>query len=147
MLFRASGVGSPGVATDDRSESVGDIEQVLSRDPRFTIKKPSAANGKNGCNLARPIWSSKWIKPAGHFRIGSGTSRIAAKVELRAMPSRLALLHAEQPKSALPDVKHLEQPGSRYIDFLLPGMIGLGLMGGGCGASALSSSICASASC
>jgi ABC-type multidrug transport system permease subunit len=29
------------------------------------------------------------------------------------------------------DVKHQEKPGSRYIDFLLPGMLGLGLMGGG----------------
>jgi ABC-type multidrug transport system permease subunit len=29
------------------------------------------------------------------------------------------------------EVKHLEKPGSRYIDFLLPGMLGLGLMGGG----------------
>jgi ABC-type multidrug transport system permease subunit len=28
-------------------------------------------------------------------------------------------------------VKHLDQPGSRYIDFLLPGLIGLNLMGGG----------------
>jgi ABC-2 type transport system permease protein len=30
-----------------------------------------------------------------------------------------------------PEVKHLDAPGSRYIDFLLPGMIGMGLMGGG----------------
>jgi ABC-2 type transport system permease protein len=28
-------------------------------------------------------------------------------------------------------VKHLDQAGSRYIDFLLPGLIGLNLMGGG----------------
>jgi ABC-2 type transport system permease protein len=30
-----------------------------------------------------------------------------------------------------PEIRHLDQPGSRYIDFLLPGMIGMGLMGGG----------------
>jgi len=30
-----------------------------------------------------------------------------------------------------PEVSHLKQAGSRYIDFLLPGMIGMGLMGGG----------------
>jgi len=30
-----------------------------------------------------------------------------------------------------PEVKLLQQKGSRYIDFLLPGMIGMGLMGGG----------------
>ena len=28
-------------------------------------------------------------------------------------------------------MKHLEQAGSRYIDFLLPGLLGMGLMGGG----------------
>lgn len=28
-------------------------------------------------------------------------------------------------------VQHLQKPGSRYIDFLLPGMIGMNLMGGG----------------
>ena len=37
----------------------------------------------------------------------------------------------EADASRSPVVKHLEQAGSRYIDFLLPGMIGLGLMGGG----------------
>ncbi|MEZ6140544.1 MAG: ABC transporter permease [Zavarzinella sp.] len=29
------------------------------------------------------------------------------------------------------ETKHLEQPGSRYIDFLLPGLLGMNLMGGG----------------
>lgn len=49
----------------------------------------------------------------------------------------LALLHAEVQTNgtgsvpATAEVKHLQQPGSRYIDFLLPGMIGVGLMGGG----------------
>ena len=35
------------------------------------------------------------------------------------------------PPSAKPSVNHLQAAGSRYIDFLLPGMIGMGLMGGG----------------
>jgi ABC-type multidrug transport system permease subunit len=38
---------------------------------------------------------------------------------------------SRSPMSRSPEVKHLEQAGSRYIDFLLPGMIGMGLMGGG----------------
>src|SRR6185295_2319 len=33
--------------------------------------------------------------------------------------------------AAAPEVKHLQQAGSRYIDFLLPGLIGMNLMGGG----------------
>jgi ABC-type multidrug transport system permease subunit len=42
-----------------------------------------------------------------------------------------ALLRSQYPDSPLPRVDHLQQAGSRYIDFLLPGMIGMGLMGGG----------------
>lgn len=42
-----------------------------------------------------------------------------------------ALLAHGQSKSARPEVKRLQAAGSRYIDFLLPGMLGMGLMGGG----------------
>jgi ABC-2 type transport system permease protein len=42
-----------------------------------------------------------------------------------------ALLRSAGQQSFAPDVNHLQQAGSRYIDFLLPGMIGMGLMGGG----------------
>jgi|GEM_PF-28535 len=38
---------------------------------------------------------------------------------------------SRSPEVRSPEVKHLEQAGSRYIDFLLPGMMGMGLMGGG----------------
>jgi ABC-type multidrug transport system permease subunit len=42
-----------------------------------------------------------------------------------------ALVRGELPQSPAAEVKHLEQAGSRYIDFLLPGLIGMNLMGGG----------------
>jgi ABC-type multidrug transport system permease subunit len=58
--------------------------------------------------------------------------------EPRRTESRLAryavesfLFRNPNPNSPPPEVKHLEQAGSRYIDFLLPGMMGMGLMGGG----------------
>jgi ABC-2 type transport system permease protein len=58
--------------------------------------------------------------------------------EPRRAESRLAryaveavLLRTESTPASVPETKHLEQAGSRYIDFLLPGMIGMGLMGGG----------------
>ena len=58
--------------------------------------------------------------------------------EPRRAESRLAryavesfLFRNPNPNTPPPEVKHLEQAGSRYIDFLLPGMIGMGLMGGG----------------
>jgi ABC-type multidrug transport system permease subunit len=42
-----------------------------------------------------------------------------------------ALLRSKDSPAAAPEVKHLAQAGSRYIDFLLPGLIGMNLMGGG----------------
>src|SRR5688572_3874543 len=42
-----------------------------------------------------------------------------------------ALLGRETTGEGAAKVQQLEKAGSRYIDFLLPGMIGMGLMGGG----------------
>jgi len=42
-----------------------------------------------------------------------------------------ALLRSERSSAASHEVKHLADAGSRYIDFLLPGLIGMNLMGGG----------------
>src|SRR5262249_13178339 len=42
-----------------------------------------------------------------------------------------ALLRDKVPEAPQYPESHLEEIGSRYIDFLLPGMIGMNLMGGG----------------
>jgi ABC-2 type transport system permease protein len=42
-----------------------------------------------------------------------------------------ALLRASVPDLAVPQVKEQSQIGARYIDFLLPGLIGANIMGGG----------------
>ncbi len=41
------------------------------------------------------------------------------------------LLRADNPRSPKPLLQSIQTPGSRYIDFLLPGLMGLNLMGGG----------------
>jgi ABC-type multidrug transport system permease subunit len=58
--------------------------------------------------------------------------------EPRRAESRLArwaveatLLRGQNPTWQAAEVKRLQQTGTRYIDFLLPGMLGMGLMGGG----------------
>ena len=56
--------------------------------------------------------------------------------EPRRAESRLAryavdAVIAKKETSTADEIKNLEAAGSRYIDFLLPGMIGMGLMGGG----------------
>ncbi len=56
--------------------------------------------------------------------------------EPRRAESRLAryaadAVIAKKDTSTADKINHLEAAGTRYIDFLLPGMIGMGLMGGG----------------
>lgn len=42
-----------------------------------------------------------------------------------------ALLRAANPSRPLPEEKAVTEPGSRYIDFLIPGLLGMNLLGGG----------------
>jgi len=63
------------------------------------------------------------------YRLWDEPHRAESRVARYAVEA--ALLRSEQPAAKTPEVNHLEQPGSRYIDFLLPGLIGMGLMGGG----------------
>jgi ABC-type multidrug transport system permease subunit len=42
-----------------------------------------------------------------------------------------ALLRAAHPNSPRPEERAVTEPGSRYIDFLIPGLLGINLLGGG----------------
>lgn len=42
-----------------------------------------------------------------------------------------ALLRAAHPNSPVPPERAITEPGSRYIDFLIPGLLGMNLLGGG----------------
>jgi ABC-2 type transport system permease protein len=42
-----------------------------------------------------------------------------------------ALLRAAHPLAPVPEEKAITEPGSRYIDFLIPGLLGINLLGGG----------------
>lgn len=65
----------------------------------------------------------------GGYRLWEEPRRTESRLARNAVEA--ALLRAESPDWQAPDVRQLDQAGSRYIDFLLPGMIGMGLMGGG----------------
>jgi ABC-type multidrug transport system permease subunit len=82
----------------------------------------------NGGDTAMPY--QLWDEP---HRTESRLARYAVEAALlRAdSPSSVSSDRAGPPGAGQPEVKHLAQAGSRYIDFLLPGLIGLNLMGGG----------------
>jgi ABC-2 type transport system permease protein len=106
------------------------FEAQLSRDPQFKITRPAATEWKKRLqagktNLVIETGASPtepprfWVEP---HRAESLFAREA--VENAILRSSVA----EAPH--FPE-SHLEETGSRYIDFLLPGMIGMNLMGGG----------------
>ena len=107
------------------------MEALLGKNPQFKVSQPAEGewkkrlqNGKTqlvvetGQSTTEP--ARFWVEP---HRAESLFAREAVEnVILRSEAARNAPEFSES---------HLEEVGSRYIDFLLPGMIGMNLMGGG----------------
>ena len=100
--------------------------EKLSADERFVVKtgaedwQKRLQSGKTDLVIDATSGDAKiWEEPR---RAESRLARFAVESAL-----------AREPSSVFRDdaVQQLRQAGSRYIDFLLPGMIGMGLMGGG----------------
>ena len=107
---------------------VASVEKRLSADPRFKVTVSAAEDWKKRLQYGKtdlvietgPEDSPKfWEEPR---RVESRLARYAVQA---------ALASNEASGSQPSNVASLEAAGSRYIDFLLPGMIGMGLMGGG----------------
>jgi ABC-type multidrug transport system permease subunit len=107
------------------------FEARLSRAPYFKVARPAETEWKKRLqagktNLVIETGASPterprfWVEP---HRAESLFAREA--VENAILRSTVA---AEAPQYS---ESHLEEKGSRYIDFLVPGMIGMNLMGGG----------------
>lgn len=104
-------------------------QQTLAADKRFEVKRDQAdwqkrlQSGKTDL-----VIELDQELPSG-FRLWEEPRRAESRYARSAVEN--ALLRREQPAADMPKVEQLQQAGSRYIDFLLPGMIGMGLMGGG----------------
>jgi ABC-2 type transport system permease protein len=116
------------VSTSNPPGSLAEFQGILSSDERFRVtvqpkedwqKRLQAGKTDLVINVSAPGDYQFWIEP----------HRTESRLAQYAVQSRL--LETSQSPAATPPVKRLEAPGSRYIDFLLPGMIGMGLMGGG----------------
>lgn len=113
------------------SGDVGGVESQLAGDDRFKVKVQPEEDWQKRLQAGK---TDLVIEVAGD----DGNASLIFWDEPRRAESRLAryavetkLLRSAGAPSAAFEVKHLEKAGSRYIDFLLPGMIGMGLMGGG----------------
>jgi ABC-type multidrug transport system permease subunit len=106
------------------------LEARLAREPQFKVTRPSDAEWKKRLqtgktNLVIETGSSPTEPPRFWDEVHRADSLFAREAVEN------VLLRDRLPEPPSFDELHLEQVGSRYIDFLLPGMIGMNLMGGG----------------
>jgi ABC-type multidrug transport system permease subunit len=108
-----------------------ELRQTLERDKRFKIETSSTTTWKKRLQYGKTdlvIDVAESGTPPG-YQFWEEPKRAESRLAHYAV---LAALNAsDRPASNDPVVKNLDVAGSRYIDFLLPGMIGMGLMGGG----------------
>ncbi len=120
--FRVQGSGS----TDDHV-GFAELHQKLAADPRFKTVVLPEEDWRKRLQAGKTDLVIE-VDQSGSLQFWDEPHRAESRLARHAVE---AALLREQAKAPELSVKHLEQAGSRYIDFLLPGLIGLNLMGGG----------------
>jgi len=131
LAFRSEPVRAVAV-TIQEGTGAEDAEAALKKDPMFLISKGTEAecrqrlrSGKTEL-IVTAVQTGKtlsWQFLYDPTRPGSVSARDSVNDALQRSAGRIDLVATE-------DVTVVE-PGSRYIDFLVPGLIGMGLLGGG----------------
>lgn len=107
------------------------IRTALAKDPRFQVH----VNDREAC-LARLRSSKTAILVVGGESETSGYQYFFDPTQPGSVLARNAVDDALQRSAGRQDPRPVEdhevsEPGGRYIDFLVPGLLGMGLMGGG----------------
>ena len=113
-------VGSP--------EAVAEIKEKLGRDERIIVR------GVAGDEWTKRLRSGKTdlvvaVAAEGGFELWDEPNRSETVLARHAVGRVLYQQAASAPPKL--DERHLDETGNRYIDFLIPGMLGMNLMGGG----------------
>jgi ABC-type multidrug transport system permease subunit len=105
----------------------GDVARDLAGEPRFVIEIHSASECRDRLRLGK---SSIVVIPGTPFtylydptRPESALARLQVDDALQRAAGRVDAVQTHE--------KHLTEPGARYIDFLVPGLLGMNLMGSG----------------
>ncbi len=127
--------GSGGQASGGRQspESIEQLRKLLESDNRFKLTVSPTEDWRKRLQAGKTELVIE-VAPADSteaYRFWDEPRRAESRLARYAVEAVLLRAEKSNAKSPSPEVKHLDQPGSRYIDFLLPGMIGMGLMGGG----------------
>jgi ABC-2 type transport system permease protein len=109
--------------------AVAAIKEKLARDERLVV------NGVTGDEWVKKLRSGKSdlvvaAAPDGGLELWDEPRRSETVLARHAVES---LLFKEAAQGTAPQLgeRHLEETGNRYIDFLIPGLLGMNLMGGG----------------
>lgn len=106
------------------------FEARLAKDSRFKIKLPAEGEWKKRLQTGKTnLVVETGASPSEPPRFWDEPRRAESLFAREAVEN--ALLRDKVPEPPQYAESHLEEVGTRYIDFLLPGMIGMNLMGGG----------------
>ncbi len=119
------------ISADSDANAVGSVELKLSADKRLVVTlvtddgwKKRLRSGKADVALAVRIGAE-----GEEYEIWDEQNRPESVLARNAVEN--ALLKSGQAKLPAISDHHLEEKGTRYIDFLIPGLLGMNLMGGG----------------
>src|SRR5262245_11061134 len=119
-------------ANDGNPKSeIQNLKSILAADSRFKLNVSPTENWRKRLQAGKTDLVIE-VHPPGSsqpFQLWDEPRRSESRIARYAVEALLVRGAASEVHS--PEVKHLVEAGSRYIDFLLPGMIGMGLMGGG----------------
>lgn len=128
VAFRNRPVERPVVAVEDSEYSEG-VVSALEASDRFVVMRAPAAGARQLLGAGRVellVIAESETDYAYHFdptKPGALLARNSVDDALQRAAGRVDVLQAQ-------DIA-FEEPGGRYIDFLIPGLIGMGLLGGG----------------
>jgi ABC-type multidrug transport system permease subunit len=109
--------------------AVAALKETLGRDERIVVR------GVSGDEWTQRLRSGKTDlvvvpTPGGGFEVWDEPNRTESVLARHAIEAAL-LKPAAGANAPKLDERHLEETGNRYIDFLLPGLLGMNLLGGG----------------
>jgi ABC-type multidrug transport system permease subunit len=108
----------------------GAVRETLAADSRFKVMTPNTDEWKKRLQYGKTDLVIEVLQDgAQRLKFWEEPRRAESRLARYAVQAALLLDRSSEAKS--PEISSLEAAGSRYIDFLLPGMIGMGLMGGG----------------
>lgn len=117
------------IATTAGTTAAESLKELLAGDPRFDIRIGTEDESRNRLRTAKTELVILPDPAGGTRRYLLDPSRSECVLARNAVDD--ALLRHATPNLPVPPELTIDEPGGRYIDFLIPGLIGTNLMGGG----------------